>query len=120
MCNLCLSPDHRKADCDACKSFRSKKTFGDQRARRLERSRRSDDDTPNIFSEEHAQEELESEEEDGAFSVEEISCSNVEGELEHTLPLGQRVSTIAPNPAPMKEFQILLDGPGRPLPSGHG
>ncbi|KAJ1098791.1 hypothetical protein NDU88_003898 [Pleurodeles waltl] len=36
VCNLCLSPDHQEEDCEACQSFRSKKTVRDRRARRLE------------------------------------------------------------------------------------
>ncbi|KAJ1178070.1 hypothetical protein NDU88_003319 [Pleurodeles waltl] len=36
VCNLCLSPEHREEDREACRSFRSKKTLRDRRARRLE------------------------------------------------------------------------------------
>ncbi|KAJ1104524.1 hypothetical protein NDU88_001935 [Pleurodeles waltl] len=36
VCNLCLSPEHREATCEACRAFRSKKTLQDRRARRLQ------------------------------------------------------------------------------------
>ncbi|KAJ1085411.1 hypothetical protein NDU88_005543 [Pleurodeles waltl] len=37
VCNLCLSPDHQEDACEACKSFRSKKTLRDRRVRRTNR-----------------------------------------------------------------------------------
>ncbi|KAJ1080643.1 hypothetical protein NDU88_000837 [Pleurodeles waltl] len=41
VCNLCLSPDHREDTCEACRSFRSKKTLRDRRARRLQMASKS-------------------------------------------------------------------------------
>lgn len=48
VCNLCLSPVHDEASCEACRSFLSK-TLRDPQAQRLEMSRRSFKETPDPF-----------------------------------------------------------------------
>ncbi|KAJ1105684.1 hypothetical protein NDU88_003089 [Pleurodeles waltl] len=103
-CNLCLSPDLREDNCEACKSFRSKKTLRDRRAQRLEMASKST-------------ERLDVEEEEIMQMAVSVRGSDSEQESEEDRPFtaGQHVSTPAPVPAKPKHKAL-----GIPLPEGHG
>ncbi|KAJ1137354.1 hypothetical protein NDU88_003765 [Pleurodeles waltl] len=104
VCNLCLSPDHQEDTCDACRSFRSKKTLRDRRARRLEMTSRST-------------ERLDAEEEEMIHTAISVrgSDSEQESDIDRPITAGQHVSTLDPTQSKPK-----YKASGTPLPEGHG
>lgn len=109
VCNLCLSLEHDEKDCEACRSFRSKKTICDRRARRHEMRSGS---IPDIFGEDSDSHRPDPEPEEEEL----VSVSEADSDMEEELIItpGQRTmstDTQVPNHPKSK-------GPVSPSPSG--
>ncbi|KAJ1085641.1 hypothetical protein NDU88_005771 [Pleurodeles waltl] len=87
VCNLCLSPEHREEDCEACLLFRSKKTLRDRRARRLEMVSKHTEFINNV--EEQAQ---------MAVSIQDTDSEANSDQDSQPITAAQHVSTTVPTP----------------------
>ncbi|KAJ1124782.1 hypothetical protein NDU88_003231 [Pleurodeles waltl] len=103
VCNLCLSLEHSEDTCEACKSFRSKKTLRDRRARRMQMASKSS-------------ENLDVEEQEMAISIQGSDSDDSDGDRPPTA--GQHVSTPALTQVHSQPKKHKASG--TPLPEGHG
>ncbi|KAJ1141147.1 hypothetical protein NDU88_007482 [Pleurodeles waltl] len=103
VCNLCLLHEHREDTCEACRTFRSKKTLRDRRSRRLQMASKP-------------KQHLEVEEEEMRISIQGSDSEESDGDRPSTAR--QKVST--PSPSHTQGHTKKLKATGTPLPEGDG